>query len=143
MPAIHGSDGDRPWRPLRPGPLQILVVEDDAVTALLLEAILDQLGHEVVDSVADAAAAFAAADIHRPDLMTMDVCLAGGGDGIAAAIEIRRMLAVPALFVTAQTDPATARRLALAQPVGHIVKPFSAGEVAAALATARMGGGGA
>jgi two-component system, response regulator PdtaR len=66
----------------------------------------------------------------------MDVHLADGGDGIAAAVEIRRRLGIPPLFVTAQTDPATARRIVLARPLGHVVKPFSAARVAAALAAA-------
>jgi CheY-like chemotaxis protein len=113
--------------------LRILIVEDDAVHALDLEAHLHRLGHQVVDTVATASEAVAAAAEHRPDLVFMDVRLADGTDGIRAAVEIQSRLSIPAIFVTGHTDPRTQARIEQARPLELLAKPVSPAAITAAL----------
>lgn len=106
--------------------LRIVVVEDEALIALELEATLEQLGYQVCATAMDADQAVAAADRHRPDLVLMDIRLAHGSNGIDAAIAIRRRFDIPSLFLSANLDDAARTAAAPAQPLGFLSKPFNA-----------------
>ena len=80
---------------------RIMVVEDEALIAMELEDRLEGLGYEVCGSFARGENAVAQAPIARPDLILMDVRLAGAVSGIEAALEIERLDAVPVVFLTA------------------------------------------
>ncbi len=118
------------------GLLRILIVEDDAIQALGLESLVSSLGHQVVDMVASAPAAVAAAEQHLPDLVFMDVRLADGTNGIDAASEIRDRLGISSIFMTAHADVQTRARIAQVRAIELLPKPVSAAAVAAALKTA-------
>jgi CheY-like chemotaxis protein len=111
--------------------LRILVVEDEAITAMHIEDILRELGHIVADTVESGPAAIASASRLRPDLMLIDIRLAKGTDGIAAALEIRRTLNIPLVFMSAHTDAATREQANMAEPLGYLVKPFAVSQVTA------------
>lgn len=113
--------------------LRILVVEDDIVQAHALKESLENLGHEVVDLVATGPEAVRTAGEHRPDLVLMDVRLANGTDGIAAAEEIRNRLGILSIFMTGNADPETRARIKDARFVDLLPKPISSSSVAAAL----------
>ncbi len=104
--------------------LRILICEDESLIALGLCAIVEDAGHIVCGTCATAVEAVAAAITHRPDLVLMDVMLRGGEDGIAAALEIRQRLDIPCLFMSAVDAPAVRDRMAGAQPLGFIAKPY-------------------
>ncbi|MBU1984707.1 response regulator, partial [bacterium] len=61
----------------------------------------------------------------RPDLVLMDILLAGEMDGITAATEIDNQHDVPIVFLTAHADHETLERAKTTRPHGYIVKPFS------------------
>ena len=107
-----------------PGMLRILVVEDEAITALDLSAILQRCGHEVVGVTGTAAGARELAALHRPDLVLVDVNLGDGGDGVEAATDIREALDIRAIFLTAYSDARTRDRAQAAWPLGLVKKPF-------------------
>lgn len=114
--------------------LRVLVVEDEAVTAMHVEDMVAALGHVVVDVVASGPAAVAAVARTPADLVLMDISLAGGTDGIAAALEIRRAdSAAAVVFMTAHTDPGTRRRAEPAGALGWLSKPFGMEQLAALL----------
>lgn len=123
--------GERPAETLRP--LRVLIVEDNGVHALDLEGHIRDLGHEVVETAPSAPDAVAAAAIHRPDLVFMDVRLADGTDGIKAARAIHDRLGIPSVFITGLTDSGTLARIAQVKPLELLVKPTSAPAVTAAL----------
>lgn len=60
---------------------RVLVVEDEFFVALDLESILLEAGKEVVGIAAEADEAVVLARRERPDLVLMDIRLAGGSDG--------------------------------------------------------------
>ncbi len=122
---------DAPGRPApeRRGsrPLDVLVVEDDPVSALLARAVLERLGHEVDERRSLAAAMTRLSD--RPDAVLVDLRL-GDGDGL----DLVRAFAAPAagerrpiLIATSGGGDAAIRAAALAAGADlFLEKPVSA-----------------
>lgn len=111
----------------------ILIVEDEQLIAMDLEAQLNRLGHRVAGLACTGEEAIAAAIRCKPDLVLMDVRLAGTMDGIDAAREISRICQAPVVFLTAYADIETLRRASLAEPYGYLVKPFDGRDLEAAV----------
>jgi CheY-like chemotaxis protein len=105
--------------------LRVLIVEDEFYIALDIEATLTGLGHSSVGIAASAAQAIGIAERERPDVILMDVRLAGKRDGIDAAGEILSRLGIRSIFVTANTDPHTRERAAAVNPAGFLEKPLT------------------
>jgi two-component system, response regulator PdtaR len=119
-----GSDDNA--LPLAPGrALKVLVVEDEFFIALDVESQVQALGHTVVGIAVSADQAVATAERERPNLVLMDIQLAGTRDGIAGAVEIRERLGTQSIFVTANTDPHTLARAQSINPAGIIEKPLT------------------
>jgi CheY-like chemotaxis protein len=78
--------------------LRVLIIEDNALNAMLLAELLAEMGHGVCAIVATEADAIATALRHRPDLVIADVRLRSGS-GIAAVEEILRGGPVPHIFM--------------------------------------------
>ena len=108
---------------------RILIVEDEAVTALDLKRALLGLGYEVVGIADNASDAVNSAASLRPDLVLMDIHLAGSVDGIAAASAIRGADDLPVVFLTAHADKDTLARALTASPFGYVLKPFQVREL--------------
>ena len=58
--------------------LRVLVIEDDALIAMLLSELLAGMGHDVCATAATEAEAVIAAARYRPDLMIVDAGLGRG-----------------------------------------------------------------
>jgi DNA-binding response OmpR family regulator len=69
--------------------LRVLVVEDDALIAMLLGEMFPSMGHDVCATAATEAEAVSAATRYHPDLMIVDAGL-GRGSGVSAMEEILR-----------------------------------------------------
>jgi DNA-binding response OmpR family regulator len=88
-----------------------LIVEDETMTALGLEADMRELGFDTCDLAADGKAAVSHARSNQPDVVLMDVNLEGGREGIEAAKLLRVECEAPIVFVTAYTDRDTVSRI--------------------------------
>ncbi len=102
----------------------ILVVEDEFIVAADIKARLIRFGYQAIGNCASGEQALDLAEQLRPDLVLMDIYLAGAMDGIATAREIRRRFRVPVVFLTAYSEDATLQRAKLTEPFGYILKPF-------------------
>lgn len=109
----------------------ILVVEDEVVIAMDLQATLIDLGHHVPEIVTSGEAAIQTALELHPDLILMDIHLSEALDGIDAAAEITKTLDIPIIYLTAYADEETLKRASLTTPFGYILKPFEARELSA------------
>lgn len=103
--------------------MRILQVEDEAISALQMELALKRLGHEVLPHVATGEAAIARAERDNPDLVLMDIRLAGEMDGIQAAAAIRSVSAVPIVFITGYDDAEIRDRASGVGPLAYLIKP--------------------
>jgi CheY-like chemotaxis protein len=82
-----------------PAALRILIIEDNAIIAMLLEATLGDMGYAVCAIEATETGAVAAAVLHRPDLLIVDARLSEGS-GVSAVDRILRDGFVPHVFVS-------------------------------------------
>ncbi len=112
---------------------RILIVEDEAIVARDIAQQLAMLGYEPVAQTSSGEEALELADQLRPELVLMDIRLAGKIDGVSAAETIRDRFAIPVVFLTAYADDATLERAKVAEPFGYIVKPFQARELRSAV----------
>jgi PAS domain S-box-containing protein len=103
---------------------RILIVEDEILIAETVKNKLTKLGYEVVGTVMAGEEAPEAAERHRPDLILMDIKLAGLVDGVDAAGAIQINMDVPIVFVTAFSDEATLDRVKRLSPYGYVIKPY-------------------
>jgi CheY-like chemotaxis protein len=102
---------------------RILIVEDEAIAALNMKLALTDLGHEVINIVVTGEDAIEVSSRKTPDLVLMDIVLAGEMDGIEAAERIVKQFKVPILYVTAHTDTGTVERAMKTNPAGFMEKP--------------------
>ncbi|MDX2230070.1 MAG: ATP-binding protein [Leptolyngbyaceae cyanobacterium bins.349] len=112
---------------------KILVVEDEVIVARTITSQLQQLGYIVVDTASSGASAIAKASETQPDLILMDIVLKGEMDGVTAANQIQAQQNVPIIYLTAYADDNTLQRAKYTQPLGYIVKPFTANDLRVAI----------
>jgi CheY-like chemotaxis protein len=110
--------------------MRILVVEDEAIIALELEAMLESLGHTVVAIASSESEAVRLSHSKHPSLILMDVRLGRGGDGINAARAILGQMPVSIVFCSAYArDPGTRARMEEVHPAGILSKPILAADL--------------
>ena len=83
--------------------LRVLVVEDDALIAILLADLLAGMGHDVCATAATEAEAVSAASRYGPDLMIVDAGLARGS-GVSAVEEILRAGPLAHVFISGDAE---------------------------------------
>ena len=105
------------------GKAQILIAEDNPTVAQELKCRLESLEYEVVGITHFAEQAVDLAERLKPDLVLMDIQLAGKMDGIDAAQQIRK-LRLPLIFVSGFCDGPVLQRAQLTEPYGYILKPY-------------------
>ncbi|MHC1791294.1 response regulator [Solidesulfovibrio sp.] len=105
-------------------PARVMIVEDEAITAMATGAMLKRLGHVVLAAVGTGQDALVAFRLQRPDLVLMDIRLDGDLDGIETAKLLRRDSDVPVVFVSAFVDESTRTRAAEAGPFDFMPKPL-------------------
>ena len=115
---------------------RVLIVEDEYFLALENEAALQGAGYEVVGTAATGADAVLLAQDKRPDIVLMDIRLAGERDGIDTAIEISDRFGIAIIFATALSGRETRERAERAFAVGWLAKPYSSDEMLRAVSRA-------
>lgn len=99
---------------------KVLIVEGESQVAHL-ENNLQALGYDVIALAHTGAEALRLTGELRPDIVLIDVDLAGEVDGIAAARQIRERWQIPVVFLTGTATEATLRRASSAGPYAYLV----------------------
>jgi DNA-binding response OmpR family regulator len=116
----------------------VLVVDDDPRMRQVMQWALEDEGYAVV-AAGDAAAAVAAAAVHRPAVVVLDYGLPQR-DGASVAQELRAVMAdaaLPIVLVTA--DGRASEKAERTGAVGYLHKPFDMGELVRLVESARAG----
>ncbi|MGY3342716.1 CheY-like chemotaxis protein [Bradyrhizobium sp. USDA 4472] len=121
--------------------LKVLIVEDEFFIALDAEEQVRSLGHMVVGTAVSAEQAIRIAGEEKPDVVLMDIRLVGPVDGITAALEIRSLYGIEAIFVTANTDQSTLARAESIKPLAVLQKPLTKDRLATQLSRLLTGSG--
>jgi CheY-like chemotaxis protein len=113
---------------------EVLIIEDEPIIAMDLEAMVTDLGHSVMRVTRTRKEAVAAIADRAPGLILADIQLADGSSGLAAVNEILAICAVPVVFITAYPERLlTGER---PEPTFLITKPFRADTVKAIISQA-------
>src|SRR5919199_2098452 len=89
-------------------PLNILIVEDETITAMDLRETLEEAGHKVIGIARDLQTAVKLVRSNPPDLALVDIQLEGStGDGIATAKELLTYHRMPIIYLTANSEQET------------------------------------
>jgi CheY-like chemotaxis protein len=107
--------------------LRVLIVEDEVIISMLLARQLAALGCEIVRRVSTGEAALDAYADLQPDLVLMDIRLAGPMDGIEAAKTLLAGSGVKIAFMTAYGDAAIQREIDSLPHIAYFHKPVSYG----------------
>lgn len=104
--------------------LTFLVVENEAVVALDIMLALKEQGYRTLGFVATGEAAIRKAESERPDVVLMDIRLAGRMDGVEAAKVIGERCRIPVIFLTASSEDGSYQRAMSVSPLGFLKKPL-------------------
>ena len=116
--------------------IRILIVENEGLVGCDMATTLGSLGYVVVAICASGEEALERLEEFRPDLVLMDVHLAGHLDGIDTARELQRRSRVAIVYVTACADLDTVARARQTHPHGYLLKPFNHDELRLAVEVA-------
>jgi DNA-directed RNA polymerase specialized sigma24 family protein len=112
----------------------ILIIEDEALIALDLEQMVENLGHRVLGIARTRTSAVALARTQQPGLILADIQLADGSSGLDAVDDMLNLFQVPVIFITAYPERfLTGQR---PEPAFLIAKPYQPATVAAVISQA-------
>ncbi|HZZ63139.1 MAG TPA: response regulator, partial [Roseiarcus sp.] len=114
----------------------ILIIEDEPIIAMDLEAIVEDLGHRVVGVARERGQAVALAAERQPELIMADIQLEDGGSGIEAVNEILGATSKPVVFITAHPAAYLSAPATRPEPAFLLPKPFKPESVRAAVSQA-------
>lgn len=117
---------------------RILLVEDEAMSVMYLKMILKKAGHSIQYVVASGEEAIDLAAREEPDLILMDISLAGSIDGIEAAKTIKSKQNVPIIFMTGYPDKAHMERARAVDPIKYFIKPIETNDLIAAIESVKL-----
>jgi PAS domain S-box-containing protein len=115
---------------------RVLICEDEMLFAEDMALTLKDSGYEIAGMVATGEEAVQTAEEARPDLILMDIKLAGEIDGIEAAERIRSKLDIPLIYLTAYTEKDVFKRAKHTEPYGYVGKPASMTQLISTIETA-------
>jgi YesN/AraC family two-component response regulator len=107
----------------------ILIVEDDGILATSLKEILSGFGYICFAAVATGEEAVEIAKNRIPDLILMDIELAGELNGIDAAEIIRSFSDVPIVFLTGYSQEHRIQKAKFTAPSAYLIKPVHVPEL--------------
>ena len=115
---------------------EILIIEDEPLIAMDLEALVEGLGHNVIGVARTRSEAIKIAGEggKRPGLILADIQLADGSSGLDAVNDLLKTFEVPVIFITAYPERfLTGER---PEPAFLIAKPFQPANVSAVISQA-------
>ena len=107
--------------------MNILIVEDQALIALDLKLILEELNYSVCGVAQNYHQAIDLLETGNPDLVLLDINLNDNKNGIDIAHHINKK--IPHVFVTANDDQLMFEKIKETNPYGYINKPFQISDI--------------
>jgi len=107
----------------------IFIVEDELIVAEDIKQTLKSLGYTVAGHAKSGELALDKIKEKKPDLVLMDIHLAGKMDGIETAGKIHSLYDVPIIYLTAHADTSLLERAKITEPHGYILKPYDEREL--------------
>jgi DNA-binding LytR/AlgR family response regulator len=112
---------------------RVLIVEDQVITAKSIEAMIIDHSMEVIGICRTGEEALRVADQRNPDIVIMDIRLAGKMTGIETARDLKEIQAIPIIYLSDYTDKATVRKATDTHPAAYLAKPFTESDLIRAI----------
>lgn len=109
--------------------LKILIVEDDSVSALLLQRALEKNAHQIIGIADTGEKALDILEENLADIVMMDINLAGELDGIKTTEIINEKYDIPVVYLSASSDAETLNKVVGTNPSAYVIKPFNIREL--------------
>jgi signal transduction histidine kinase len=109
--------------------LRILIVEDDSVSAVLLQRSLEKNNHVIVGQANSGERALEILSQNQVDIVMMDINLAGQMDGIKTTELINEKYDVPVVYLSSSLYSDTLSKVVGTHPSGYVIKPFNIREL--------------
>ncbi|QJR22390.1 hypothetical protein BREVNS_1640 [Brevinematales bacterium NS] len=103
---------------------KILLVEDEAIISWNIARLIERHHYEICATARSFEDGLEAFEKHQPDVIIMDIVLAGEKNGLDLAEEILRRQYVPIICLTAYSTGAYIARIRSLNIFGYLVKPF-------------------
>jgi PAS domain S-box-containing protein len=113
--------------------LRIFIVEDEGIVADDIAESVQHLGYQVAGTARSGETALEKIRELRPDLVLMDIRLAGEMDGVQVAAELKKTQDIPVIYLTAHADRELLDRAKLTEPYGYLVKPYDERDLSTAI----------
>lgn len=84
--------------------MTVFIIEDNKLLSLLFARMVQGLGHTVAGQAISGEQAIRDVAATRPDMLIVDIQLAGALSGIEAVAEIRNHQSIPVIYASANTD---------------------------------------
>ncbi len=105
--------------------IKVLVVEDSPLIAEDIASKLRKNNFEVMEVFDKGEDALDFLKQNEPDLVLLDIKLAGAMDGISTAYVINQSYAVPIIYLSDLSDAETIHRAKQTRPANYLTKPFN------------------
>ncbi len=103
---------------------KILIVENEAVTAVEIQNSLQSLGYQVTSIAHTSEMAIEKAASEKPEIILMDIRIKGRMDGVEAANSIWSKFGIPVIFSIAYLDKDKIDWFKIALPFEYVLKPI-------------------
>ncbi len=106
------------------GNTKIILVEDDPITALAVQKMLENLDYTVIETFSSGEDALERIHGLKPDIILMDITLKGNINGIEAAEIINKKFMIPIIYLTANASYDTIQKAReTTKSYGYLLKP--------------------
>ncbi|MDP8269725.1 MAG: response regulator, partial [Candidatus Tenebribacter davisii] len=112
---------------------RILIVEDERIIAEDIKRTLLQYDYHVIDIIPYGEKVLESYERLDPDLILMDIMLAGKMNGIETATEIKKKHNIPIIYLTAYGNEPILNSAKATEPFGYLIKPFEEHELHATI----------
>lgn len=112
---------------------KILIIEDEAIVAENIAAILENAGYVITGIAERADDALTALEKEKPNLIICDIFIKGSINGIELATTFSKTESIPFIYLTAFADEETIKKASQTHPMAYLVKPFTEKQLVAAV----------
>ncbi len=112
---------------------KILIAEDDFVVSKNLSVTLEDRDYEILGICESGEELLQCLSQNSPDIIIMDINLAGIMDGVETTALVKNKTTIPVLYLTSDRDKSTLERAKLTNPDGYLIKPFDDDELVSAI----------
>lgn len=116
--------------------IKVLIIEDEMLVAEDIATDLMQYGFEVIDTIISGEECLKRFEELKPDVVIMDIHIKGKYDGIETAKLLNKIKTIPIIYLTANSDQQTVKRVLDIFPASFISKPYNKNDLMIAIEVA-------